>query len=299
MSEPTTAPVRDVPAGPPLGEGGGLQVLRVPGQVERDRAGYARRRRVIDNVLRWGTPVVILALWQVASVSGMVDRQFWPAPLDVIGKFWQTLTSGLLPANLWATVERLLIGYISGAVIGIALGLVLGTVRPVRTAIEPVISALYTVPKLAIYPLMLLLFGIGDTPKIILTALGVFYITCLSTLTAVISITPAMHEPMRSFQATPMQTFRHLTLPAALPDIFVALRLGAGMSVLVLIGIEMIQGADGLGWLIWSSWQVFDTERMYVGILVAAVFGVAFQESVKFLGRVLVPWMDRDSQIGA
>lgn len=214
----------------------------------------------------------------------MVDRQFWPAPLDVLGKLGQTLADGLLPGMLWATVERLLIGFVIGAGVGTGLGLLLGSVRPLRTGVEPVISPLYTVSKLAIYPL-LLLFGIGDLPKIILTGPGVFYITCLSTVSSVVSISPAMHEPMRSFGAARMQTFRHLILPAALPEIFVALRLGAGMSVLVLIGIEMIQGADGLGWLIWSSWQVFDTERMYVGILVAAVFGVLFQEAVKTLGR--------------
>lgn len=273
-------------------------VRREPGPAERDQAAFARRGRVIDSVLRWGTPLLLLVLWQIASVSGVVDRQFWPAPLDVLGKLGRTVADGLLPRMLWATAERLLVGFVVGAVVGTGLGLLLGTVRTLRTAVEPVISALYTVPKLAIYPLLLLLFGIGDLPKIILTGLGVFYITCLSTVSSVVSLSPAVHEPMRSFGATRMQTFRHLILPAALPEIFVALRLGAGMSVLVLIGIEMIQGADGLGWLIWSSWQVFDTERMYVGILVAAVFGVLVQEAVKALGRLCVPWRDRDSRLG-
>lgn len=270
-------------------------VVRQPGQIERNRARFARQRRMVDLLLRFGTPVVFLLLWQYASTSGGLDRQFWPAPTDVARKLEETISSGFLTENLLATTERLMYGYVAGSLIGVAVGMLLGTLRLVRVALEPMISAFYTVPKLAIFPLLLLLFGIGDTPKIILTALATFFVVCISTIAAAVGIAPAMNEPLRSFGATRMQTFRHLTLPAVLPEIFVALRLGAGMSVLVLIGMEMIQGANGLGYVIWSSWQVFDTERMYVGIVTAAVFGVCFQSLIKLLGRLALPWAQRDS----
>ncbi|GAA0985757.1 ABC transporter permease [Acrocarpospora macrocephala] len=272
---------------------GGQVVTRVPGAVETDRVRFARRRRIKDNLLRWGTPVLVLSLWQLTTALGVLDEQFWPAPASVFAKAWETIQSGLLPEHLGVTVQRLLTGYLAGAIAGVALGLIFGTVRSIRVALEPIISALYTVPKLALFPFMLLVFGLGPAPKIIMTALAVFFITCISTSAAVLGVSDAMHEPIRSFGATRMQTFRHLIVPAVLPEIFVALRLGSGTAVLVLIAIEMIQGSDGLGFVIWSSWQVFDTERMYVGIIVAALMGVIFQMGVKAIGRLLVPWKPR------
>lgn len=272
------------------GAGSPAVVRRLPGRFETDRARHERRRKLVDFGLRFGTPLILLLLWQWASVTEVVDRQFWPAPTDVAGSFVQTIGSGYLLDNLLATIGRLAAGYTGGSLIGIVLGLALGAARPLRVALEPIVSALYTVPKLAIFPLLLLIFGVGDTPKIILTGLAAFFITCLSTMAAVVSIPQAMYEPMQSFGASSMQTFRHLAVPAALPEIFHALRLGSGMAVLVLIGMEMIQGSDGIGAMIWSSWQVFDTERMYVGIVVAAVFGVLFQMSVKWVGNLLLPW---------
>ncbi|WP_083749636.1 ABC transporter permease [Frankia sp. CcI49] len=274
--------------------GGAVTVVRAPGALERDRSRYQRRQRVVDMALRFGTPIVLLLLWQWASTSGAIDRQFWPPPTEVASAFGDSVSSGYLGENLWKTFVRLIYGYAGGAAAGILLGLLLGTVRALRVALEPIVSALYTVPKLAIFPLLLLVFGVGDAPKIILTGLGAFFVTCLSTLAAVVSVPAPMHEPMRSFQASWLQTFRHLTVPAVLPEVFHALRLGAGMAVLVLVGMEMIQGANGLGAMIWSSWQVFDTGRMYVGIVVAAVFGVLFQSAIKWAGTLLLPWTRND-----
>lgn len=268
-------------------------VSRSPGPVELDRSKYARRQGIINNILRWGTPVVLLAVWQALSVGGALDRQFWPAPTDVASELWGTTIDGYLPSNLWSTIERLVVGYVAGSLIGVLLGLLLGTVRPLRVALEPIISAFYTVPKLAIFPLLLLLFGVGDVPKIILTALAAFFLTCISTIAAVVSVPAAMYEPMRSFGGTRLQTFWHLTFPAVLSEVFVALRLGSGMAVLVLVGMEMIQGDSGLGHVIWSSWQIFDTQRMYVGIVVAALFGVAFQSTIRGIGRLVMPWERR------
>ncbi|NWL10303.1 ABC transporter permease [Paenarthrobacter nitroguajacolicus] len=273
------------------GSGDEPSVHRLPGKAELDQEKFARRRRVTDIVLAWGTPLLFLLAWEYASRNGLLDKQFWPAPFDVVKGTWIAIETGYLPGHLLDTARRLLLGFASGAVLGIVVGLLLGTVRAARVALDPLISAFYTVPKLAIFPLLMLLFGIGDTPKIILTAMSVFFIVAISTLAAIVGIPAAMHEPMRSFGATRMQTFRHLTLPAILPEVWVSLRLGAGMAVLVLVGIEMIQGSSGLGYIIWSSWQVFDVERMYVGIIVSAVFGVFFQWLITRIGRMTTPWV--------
>lgn len=271
------------------------QVVRRPGPAELNSASHRRRRLLLENLLRWGTPIVLIAVWQYFATNGTLDRRFWPPPSDIVTSLREMVELGTLQDNLWITTQRLFIGYVSGSVIGILVGFALGANRWFRVALEPLISALYTVPKLAIFPLLLVIFGLGETPKIILTALAAFFICCISTISAVLSIPTAMREPLRSFNAGWLQEFRHLVFPAILPAVFVSLRLAAGMAVLVLVGMEMIQGGSGLGFLIWSSWQIFDTDRMYVGIVVAAIYGVVFQALVQLGGRLATPW-ERDTR---
>lgn len=268
----------------------GRTVRRVPGPAQVNPGGYRRRRLVVDNALRWGTPVALVVVWQVVCTSGAVDRRFWPAPTDIVDSFGQAISSGVLLEATVSSLVRILVGFAFGAAAGIVLGILLGTMRPLRVALDPIISALYTVPKLAILPLLLLVFGLGDTPKIILVALGVFFIVVISTTAAVCNVADAYMEPARSFGASTLQTFRHVTVPAVLPEVFTSLRIGIGNAILLLIGVEFVQGQEGLGFLIWNSWQIFLADRMYVGIVTVAVLGVLMQSSVAWLGRRLAPW---------
>jgi ABC-type nitrate/sulfonate/bicarbonate transport system permease component len=270
-------------------------VRRTAGQAESDPVGFLRRRRRNDNLLRFGVPLLIILSWQISAELELLNRRFFPAPSEIWQAMIDSVRSGVLQDAIVSTSQRLFIGYLAGAVIGIFGGFVLGTVRSLRVAFDPVISALYTVPKLAVLPLLLVIFGIGDTPKIILVALGVFFIVVISTTSAVANLPSSYREPAQSFGAGPLQSFRHVTLPAVLPDIFVALRIAAGTAVLLTIGIEFVQGGEGLGWLIWNSWQLFVTDRMYVGIVAVSLLGAVFQGAIKYLGRLLTPWTQAGS----
>lgn len=266
-------------------------VTRRPGAVERDPVRFYRRRRRIDLVLRIAVPVLLLGLWQITAVNDVIiNRRFFPAPTDLISAFTESIDSGILQDSIVASGKRLLLGFFLGSLAGVVVGLSMGLVRSLRVALNGIISALYTVPKLAILPLLLVIFGLGDAPKIILIAMGCFFVVAISTMAAVVSIPVAVLEPIRSCGAGRLQIFRHVTLPMILPQVFVALRLAAGLSVLVLVGIEFVQGGNGLGWLIWNSWQIFSVERMYVGIVVVSAIGVVFQMAIEMIGRALTPW---------
>ncbi|WP_214102626.1 ABC transporter permease [Acrocarpospora catenulata] len=265
-------------------------IERVPGPAERDAKAYRRRGQLSDNLLRWGTPILVLVLWQLFAMAKILDPQFWPSPGAVAQSLVENVSSGYLIDQLQVSMLRFFAGWGAGALFGLVLGAVLGTFRPARMAIEPLVSAVFTVPKLALFPLMLLLFGLGEMPKIILIALTVFVVVTISTATAIVAIPEGMKEPLRSAHATRWQTFRHLTFPMVLPEIFVSLRITTGMGVLVLVAVEMVQGASGLGYVIWSSWQVYDVERMYVGIITMSLAGVALQYLVMWVGRLVMPW---------
>jgi ABC-type nitrate/sulfonate/bicarbonate transport system permease component len=272
-----------------------LVVIRRAGAAERDLERYLRRRRVTDNLLRFGVPLVLLCLWQVAAVNGVIDRQFWPAPTDVYAALKEAIDSGILQEALAVSLKRLFLGWTIGCLAGMAVGLLLGVFRPLRVAIDPIISALYTVPKLAILPLLLLVFGLDDTPIIILVGLSAFFIVVISTTSAVVSVGESYLDPARSFGASRFQTWRHVVGPAVLPEVFVSLRLAAGIAVLVLIGVEFVQGGKGLGWMIWNSWQLLLADRMYVGIVTVALIGVVFQAAIKIVGNLVSPWAGGDT----
>ncbi|MGW0586442.1 ABC transporter permease [Streptosporangium sp. NPDC002607] len=275
------------------GQEGGGTVLRRPDLAERDPVRFQRRRVLVDNLLRFGTPVLILAVWQAISSSGLVDQRFWPPPSEIVVSFVELVSSGLVIEAAASTLQVLILGYLGGSLAGILLGVLLGSIRKLRTAIEPIISALYTVPKLAVLPLLLMVFGLGMTPKVLLVAFGVFFIVVISTMSAVAGIPEGYLEPARSFGASRLQTFRHVTLPAMVPEVFTSLRIAIGTAVLLVIGIEFVQGRDGLGFLIWNSWQVFLADRMYAGIVTVSLIGVALQSAVTWIGRRVAPWAPR------
>ncbi|MDN5913568.1 MAG: ABC transporter permease [Pseudonocardia sp.] len=258
-----------------------------------DRHRRNTRGRQIDNALRFGVPIGLLVVWQLAAMLDLFDRRFFPSPGDVMASLDTAVSTGVLQEAALVSTYRLVFAFVAGALAGLVMGFLLGRIRRLNVALDPIISALYTVPKLAMLPILLLIFGLSDLPILVLIAASVFFIVVISTTAAVTTVQKHYMEPAQCFGATRLQTLRHVILPASLPSVFVALRLAAGNAVLVLIGIEFVQGGAGMGYLIWNSWQLFDVGRMYVGVVLVAVFGVLFQALITGLGRVLTPWTRR------
>lgn len=265
-------------------------VVRRPTREEVDPLRFRRRRRRIDRLLGIGLPVVLMALWQVCSDLGWFDSRFFPPPSRIWTAGVDLVDSGRLQHDLWVSSRRVLLGFALGSITGVAAAVALQASRLVRAAVEPLTYALWTVPKLALLPMLLLIFGIGETPIVILIVINCFFLVFIPTLAAMTSIPPAYREVAESFRASRWQMFRHVVFPCALPHIFVALRLTAGASILVLVAVEFVQSQEGLGYLIWNSWSLFLADRMYVGIVVVAVAGALFTMLVAAVGRRLTRW---------
>jgi sulfonate transport system permease protein len=199
-------------------------------------------------------------------------------------------TSGMLGGNVWASSKRILLGFALGSAGGVLTGVLLGSNRTLRAALDPLLTAFYVVPKLALLPLLLLVFGIGELPRILLVAISVFFVTWMTTMAAFIAVPEGYLEAAKSFGANRRQLLRHVQWPSALPQVFVGLRLSIGVAVLVVVGVEYVDGSNGIGWLIWNSWSLFLAKQMYVGIVVVALMGVIGTWAVKILGRLLLPW---------
>ncbi|WP_242553747.1 ABC transporter permease, partial [Streptomyces beijiangensis] len=253
-----------------------------------------RRRRTLELALAVAVPLALVLLWQLAASQQYIDDRVYPAPSTILADGWDRAAQGDLWPDVWATLKRVLGGYAIGTVAGYALGLLMGSLPLVRAALEPLLDALYVVPKLALLPVFLNMFGLGEGPQIALVAATVFFFVWISTMAAVLAVPVGHRDAGQVFGASPWQMFRHVLLPASLPAVLVGARIAAGVAVLVIVASEQIAASNGLGHLIFDSRALFQNDVMFVGIVCVAVLGVLFSEVVRVVGRLLTPWAPRD-----
>lgn len=277
-------------------DGTGARCLVTPTKRELDPVGHARRTRRQAVLLAIATPVVLVALWQLAAGLNWLDTRFFPAPTRIATTGWTMIKDGTLATDVWTTLRALLIGFALGLVAGLATGVALGLSWVVRAALEPLLSALYTVPKLALLPLLLLIFGLGQTPKILLVAIGIFFIVWITVVEAILDIPEGYREAAESFGVNGWMRFTSVTFPAILPQIFVASRLAIGNAVLIVVGIEFVNGETGIGYRIWHSWSLFAADQMYVGIVTVALLGFLLSTVVQTIARHVIRWTPRNAK---
>jgi sulfonate transport system permease protein len=265
-----------------------------PGPAEVDPVRAHRRRRLLEVGLAVAVPVALLGLWQLASTFGWIDARMYPSPTTIASTGWQLVAQGELWGDALATLRRVTLGWLVGCAIGAALGITMGSIPLVRSALEPTLDALYVVPKLALLPILFNIFGLGEGSQVALVAITVFFFVWIATMAAVMGVAEGYREAGRIFGARRLRMLRNVLLPAALPQIIVGVRVAAGVAFLVIIAAEYLVGQDGLGYLIFNSRNLFINDEMFAGIVVVALFGVAFSELIRGIGRRLVPWAPED-----
>jgi len=264
----------------------------VPGEntiITRELRKHRRLRRR-DLALAVLTPIALLVVWQILATTGAIDDRLFPAPSRIAAKGVDLIQTGVLLHDTAATVQRLFIGYVIGSVFGVLAGLLMGSWRSANAALSPTFAALYALPKIAILPLLLLIFGLGETPKVLSVVITIFFVLQINTLAGMRQIDPRTLEAARSYGATGLKRFRYVVLPACVPAIFTGLKVAAGLGVVVIIAVEFVASDDGLGYMIWNAWSLFQPDRMYVGLVVVAVLGAVLTGLVNLVERLSVPW---------
>lgn len=256
----------------------------------RRTAGLAAAGEQIVAVL---SPLLLVAFWEGLVRVGALDARFFPAPSSIAGTFAEVTRSGELATHVAASLRRVLLGLLFGGVPGLVLGLAMGLSRWARAALNPIIAATYPIPKSAILPLVMLIFGLGDASKVALVAIGVFYLVLINTTAGVLGIPPIFLDVGRNLGATRLQVFRTIALPGALPLIFTGLRLGLGIGLILIVIAEIVGARSGVGYMIWQAWTIFQVERMYVGLVVIAVLGWLAALLLDALERRMIPWKPR------
>ncbi len=252
----------------------------------RARGFVAERRRGASLVAFVG----IIVAWEAAVRSGFVNPLFLPAPSDVVRSLWGLIEDGSLWQNLSASLFRLGVGWVLGTLAGIAAGFVIGLSSLARAAGIPVISAIYPVPKIALLPLFILWLGIGETSKVTVVALGVFFPTAIATFSAIDNVPRGYIRMAQSFDVPPFDILRKVVLPAALPGILSAFRITASVGLLLLVAAEMIGAQFGIGAFVLTQGQLMQTDALLAGVCVISCLGLLIGAALSWLEKRLLVW---------
>lgn len=253
-----------------------------------------RRLRRRDVILAVTTPILLALLWEITARVEIIDPRFFPPPSEIAGVGLSMAADGELFTHTVPTLVRLLVGGGLGALAGIAVGLLMGVSRPVNAAVGPLFSALYPLPKIAIFPILLMIFGPTELPKMIAVFITAFFVLQISTVSGVRAIDRRLLEAGAAYGATGLDRFRFVILPGAMPFVFSGLRTATGTAVVVITAVEFTGASTtGLGYLIWNSWQLFLPEKLYVGLVVIGGIGALLTWGLAGLEKVLLPWRRR------
>ncbi len=253
--------------------------------------GTMRRRFVPVRLLRQlMVPGAIIALWYALTVHGYFDAQTMPTPQAVGLSFWQLIVTGQMWPNLLISLQRVALGLAFGGSLGIILALASSLSRFGEDSIDATVQMARTLPHLALIPLMILWFGIGETPKIVLIALGSLFPIYLNLFSAVRAADPKLIEAASTLGLSHVETIFHVILPAAVPGFLVGLRQALGASWISLVVAEQINASSGIGYLVMNARDFLRTDIIFDGLIVYALLGLATDQAVRALERYLLAW---------
>jgi sulfonate transport system permease protein len=243
-----------------------------------------------SGLVQWIVPLLIVLVWQAACASGFVSARVLPAPSDVALAGWKLLLSGELARNIWVSFWRAGIGFIIGGGIGFAFGLANGLSQLSNKLTDTTLQMVRNIPHLALIPLVILWFGIDETAKLFLVALGVFFPIYLNTLHGIRTVDPQLIEMGRIYGMTDAELFRRVIFPGALPSIFVGLRFALGIMWLTLIVAETIAASSGLGYMAMQAREFMQIDVVMLSILIYALLGKFADSASRLLERMTLSW---------
>ena len=246
-----------------------------------------RRQRITYGAV--GIVGVLLG-WSAVTHFGLVNAFLLPSPGAALATGLELARSGTLWGDTIASLTRVLIGFVVALSTAVPLGILMGLLRRVNYLVDPLIELIRPVPPIAIIPLAMLWFGIGEESKIFLIAFGSFFPILLNTLAGLRAIDPTHVRAIKTLGASRWQVIRRVVIPAAFPQIVVGARLGIAMGFIVLVAAELIAADSGLGYLIEDARRRFATDAVLVGIVVIGVIGLALNQLMLLLERRVVPW---------
>jgi len=243
-----------------------------------------------SRIAPWIVPLLVIAGWELASRVGWLSSRILPEPLAVAQAAWSLLKSGELAHDVAISTGRALAGLAIGGGLGLVLGLLTGTFRVAETLLDTTLQMVRNVPPLALIPLVILWFGIDESAKLFLVAIGVFFPIYLNTYHGIRSVDAGLVEMARSYGLRGWPLYREVILPGALPSILVGLRFSLGLMWVILIVAETISAQSGIGYMTMNAREFLQTDVVLLGILLYALLGKLADVLSRALERYWLRW---------
>ncbi|MBF2047076.1 MAG: aliphatic sulfonate ABC transporter permease SsuC [Elainella sp. C42_A2020_010] len=238
----------------------------------------------------WLVPAALIVIWQILAQIGIISTRILPAPTQIVEAAIRLALSGELARNVAVSLYRALAGFLIGGSIGLSLGVLNGLARRAELLLDSSIQMIRNIPHLALIPLVILWFGIGDPARIFLVSLGVFFPIYINTFAGIRSIDPNLLEMGRVYGLSRKQLFSQIVLPGALPNMLVGLRYALGLMWLTLIVAETIAANSGIGYMAMNAREFMQTDVVVMSILLYALLGKLADSIVRALERWWLPW---------
>lgn len=262
------------------------------GAAERGRPSQFAFMTWIADLLRKLVGFVPLLcfflLWEIYCRS--VSAVLLPAPSEVVLGAWQLLANGSLQRDILASLKRVIMAMGAASLIGFPLGIALGISPKFRWLMEPLVSFFRPIPPLAWIPLSIIWFGIDDLQNVFIIFLGAFFPIVLNAMQGVRDVDPQLIRAARTLGANQMTIIRTVVLPAALPSMFVGLRIGLGIAWMALVAGELVAATSGLGFLISQGRNLFRTDYIVVGMVTIGLIGLLLDAGITLIGRIVMRW---------
>lgn len=249
--------------------------------------GFAPRR------LRFAAPLAflaVLALWQAATSLGWIGPLALPRPGEVVAAFVDMARSGELWRHLAASLQRFAVGWALGAALGVAVGFAIGLSSLARSAALPLVSALFPIPKIALLPLFIIWFGIGEASKYATIAFGVFAPMAIAAFGGVDGVDRSLIRMAQSFGLPARDIVAKIVLPGAAPALLSGARISASIGIILLTAAEMIGAQHGVGALVLAAGNLMQTDRLIAGVLLLSALGLAIAALIGLAERRLLRW---------
>ncbi|HWL09789.1 MAG TPA: aliphatic sulfonate ABC transporter permease SsuC [Planctomicrobium sp.] len=249
-----------------------------------------QKRKLTRTLIPWLPPIALLVVWQISGDLGWYPQRILPTPVSVLKAGYTLLTSGELARHLAISFQRALLGFLIGGVLGLTLGVWTGASRIAESLIDSTIQMLRTIPHLALIPLVILWFGVGETAKVFLVALGVLFPVYLNTHYGIRSVDPGLIEMGKVYGLGRWQLFRQILLPGAMPAILDGVRFALGVMWQTLIIAETIAATSGIGYLAMNAREFLRTDIVILSIVLYALLGKGADSTARLLEKRFLQW---------
>jgi NitT/TauT family transport system permease protein len=247
-------------------------------------------RRIALIATPW---ILVVLLWWGIAVSGLINPSLVPTPPMVAKRFWQLLTDGKLPIDILMSTQRVFFGVTLGIIVAVPVGFVLGWYRNVRMFIDPLLNFFRALPPIALIPLVIVYFGIGEPAKIIILFYASFFAGVIVMYEGIAQISPLYVRVSRTLGATDSEIFRKVIVPLTIPHMLTATRVALGVAWATLVASELIAAQQGLGALIQNASSFFQLDIIYVGIICIGLIALCMDLALRAISRRLVAWQER------